>query len=95
MLDNNLLSAGSMAVPYVVTLVVLLAAVSRVYNRDTENNIDNNTHTGDNSTHDEKYAAAQEVTRLLGCRGKAKKTIIDGSPFDHSEIAGVAATFIF
>ena len=51
--------------------------------------------TGDNSTHDEKYAAAQEVTRLLGCRGKAKKTIIDGSPFDHSEIAGVGATFIF
>lgn len=43
---------------------------------------------GDNSTHDEKYAAAQEVTRLLGCRGKARKHIIDGAPFENPEIAG-------
>jgi len=43
---------------------------------------------GANSTHDEKYAAAQEVNNLLGSRGKAKKSIIDGAPFDDPDIAG-------
>lgn len=43
---------------------------------------------GANSTHDEKYAAAQEVNKLLGERGKAKKDIIDGAPFEDPDIAG-------
>jgi len=43
---------------------------------------------GTNSTHDEKYAAAQEINKLLGSRGKAKKNIIDGAPFEDPDIAG-------
>ena len=44
---------------------------------------------GANSTHDEKYAAAQQVNKILGSRGKAKKAIVDGAPFDDPDIAGV------
>lgn len=44
---------------------------------------------GSNSSFDEKYSAAGMTNKILGSRGKCKKEIIDGCPFDEPEIAGL------
>jgi len=42
---------------------------------------------GTNCSHDEKFEAAMQTSKFLGSRGKCKKLIVDGSPFENEDIA--------
>eukprot|EP00116_Pleurobrachia_bachei_P008376 sb/3468638/ len=43
---------------------------------------------GSNSSHDVRFAAAGNVSKLMVSRGKAQKKIVDGNPFDEAELSG-------
>lgn len=43
---------------------------------------------GSNSSHDERFAAASNVNKITGSRGKAQKQLIDGNPFEDPELSG-------